>query len=282
MLKLYTENLQKVVKSYLSKAEKDIKISVCWFTDKDIFNLLVGKCKSGVAVALVINYDSTNINRLKGLDFDRFIQAGGLFYRYQSTELMHRKSCTIDDRYFLSGSYNWTYTNNCEHLMVASFQGDAPFFQEVKKSWAELLKKCILLSKIDFCFEKQEMELRNLMQRFRQPGDTKMWIIGRNRKLPNWSEEFLYNSLTMPLRIRNKIKEHDVVVACVGESCFALGVVAIETTHLFPKYRTWKVDWKLDFSDNPVYVGDVFLKKGLIKESKERLRLLASIQEQNY
>ena len=82
MLKLYTENLQKAVKGYLSKAEKDIKISVCWFTDKEIFNLLLEKCKSGVTVALVINYDSTNINRLKGLDFDAFIQVGGQFYRF--------------------------------------------------------------------------------------------------------------------------------------------------------------------------------------------------------
>lgn len=118
----YFQNLPAIVCQHLAGAEHRIRIAVCWFSHRDIFDFLLQKLRAGVAVELILEYDNQNIQP-RGLDFQKFIKLGGLLYAYRDTALMHHKFALVDDRLLLTGSYNWTYTNNAENLIVTDEPG---------------------------------------------------------------------------------------------------------------------------------------------------------------
>lgn len=90
---------------------------MCWFSHRDIFEVILSRLRAGVQVELLLEYDSQNI-RDDGLDFQYFIRCGGHLYAHCDAGLMHHKFALIDDRLLLSGSFNWTYNSNAENLLV--------------------------------------------------------------------------------------------------------------------------------------------------------------------
>ena len=116
---VYFRNLPEVLIRYLSDACNNIRIAVCWFSHKGIFEVLLERLRAGVRVELILEYDSQNI-RANGLDFQRFIQFSGHFYAHCDAGLMHHKFALIDDRLLLTGSFNWTYNSNAENLIATN------------------------------------------------------------------------------------------------------------------------------------------------------------------
>ena len=111
------QNLPRHLCRYLSEATCNVFIAVCWFSHKDIFEALLGRLRAGVHVELLLEYDSQNI-REGGLDFQKFIRAGGQLWACREPGLMHHKFAIIDDQLLFTGSFNWTYNSNAENLLV--------------------------------------------------------------------------------------------------------------------------------------------------------------------
>jgi hypothetical protein len=110
-------DLPEIICRHLADARQQIRIAVCWFSHKDIFEVILSRLQASVQVELLLEYDSQNI-RDEGLDFQQFIRCGGHLYAHCDTGLMHHKFALVDERLLLCGSFNWTYNSNAENLLV--------------------------------------------------------------------------------------------------------------------------------------------------------------------
>jgi hypothetical protein len=120
MIKSHFNSIRSELLQKLSEANNDIFIAVYWFTNWELFNVLIEKLKEGVSVQLIIHNDFIN-NRESGLPFQEFIDNGGKFYFSDGNNPMHNKFCIIDRKVLINGSYNWTYfaeEKNRENILV--------------------------------------------------------------------------------------------------------------------------------------------------------------------
>lgn len=120
------KNIRKEILNSLNLAEEKIQIAVCWFTNQELFDSLCDKIKKGIRVELIILNDFIN-NREDGLDFQKFIDLGGIFFYSQDDRPMHNKYCLIDDKILINGSYNWTYyaeNKNEENVIIHKDKDD--------------------------------------------------------------------------------------------------------------------------------------------------------------
>lgn len=111
------QNLPDALCASFAKAEKNIRAAVCWFSHKDIFDMLLTRLRAGVRIEMLLEYDTQNICADK-LDFQQFIRSGGRLYAFREAGLMHHKFAIVDDRLLLTGSFNWTYNSNAENLLL--------------------------------------------------------------------------------------------------------------------------------------------------------------------
>ena len=120
MIDAHFQNIKDQLLSEILQADKSIRIAVAWFTNNELFEALLTKCRQKINVELVIINDSINIKRL-GLNFNELIEEGALLYFGDPDHLMHHKFCIIDDSILINGSYNWTYwaeTKNEENIII--------------------------------------------------------------------------------------------------------------------------------------------------------------------
>lgn len=108
MIEHYSSKIQNTIQKELFTAKSSIKIAVAWFTNDLLFQPLLLKLQTGVKVELILNKDDINLSSENDVDFDAFIQAGGLLHWNETKQLMHDKLCIIDDLVVITGSYNWT------------------------------------------------------------------------------------------------------------------------------------------------------------------------------
>ncbi len=114
---------------------------MAWFTDADLFQILIQKALKGVKIELIINNDDIN-NEGKN-KFETLYQYGGrVFYPNEDDILMHNKFCIIDNKIVLSGSYNWTNKANYndENLIVIDDQNMVCDFDT---EFIKLREKCV-------------------------------------------------------------------------------------------------------------------------------------------
>lgn len=116
-------NIADRISTELSQAESSIYIAVAWLTNRDLFNILVDKAKSGVTVQLLLSNDEINQN--SSLDFSRLKIGNSVAYLVGDgkSDLMHNKFCVIDRRVVMTGSYNWSYKaekNNHENMVITT------------------------------------------------------------------------------------------------------------------------------------------------------------------
>ena len=116
-------NIADRISTELSQAESSIYIAVAWLTNRDLFNTLVDKAKSGVTVQLLLSNDEINQN--SSLDFSRLKIGNSVAYLVGDgkSDLMHNKFCVIDRRVVMTGSYNWSYKaekNNHENIVITT------------------------------------------------------------------------------------------------------------------------------------------------------------------
>ncbi|MDG6267238.1 DnaJ domain-containing protein [Glaesserella parasuis] len=116
-------NIADRISTELSQAESSIYIAVAWLTNRDLFNILVDKAKSGVTVQLLLSNDEINQN--SSLDFSHLKIGNSVAYLVGDgkSDLMHNKFCVIDRRVVITGSYNWSYKaekNNHENIVITT------------------------------------------------------------------------------------------------------------------------------------------------------------------
>lgn len=116
------ENIADRIQEEISNAKRSIFIAVAWFTNKNLFNVVLKKAKEGCDVSIIISNDSINLNSSN--DFELLLTVKAKVYKIGNgdTELMHNKFCVIDYSTVITGSYNWSYKaeSNFENVIITN------------------------------------------------------------------------------------------------------------------------------------------------------------------
>jgi hypothetical protein len=124
MIRSYFTDIRENIIRRLNKANYEICVAVCWFTNEELFEVLCRRLGEGISISLIVLNDSIN-NGPKGLDFQKFIDLGGKFYYSGIDNPVHNKYCIIDNRRLINGSYNWTnYAENRNRENITVIQHD--------------------------------------------------------------------------------------------------------------------------------------------------------------
>ena len=109
------------LKELISNAKSEIHVVSAWFTDPELFEMLLLKQNSGVKVSIIVSDQKDN----EKLPFYKISGAGGTVKKIKSSGygVMHQKFCIIDGEVVVHGSYNWTVNarkNNHESVIVTN------------------------------------------------------------------------------------------------------------------------------------------------------------------
>jgi Leucine-rich repeat (LRR) protein len=119
MLKTLTNRshnrIQTEILSQMQQAKNAIWVAVAWFTDKEIYDLLLQKLQQNVEIRVLVADEETNHE--KGVDFAHLQATGAAVYLIEN-DLMHHKFCVIDHQIAILGSYNYTYAAQNQHESV--------------------------------------------------------------------------------------------------------------------------------------------------------------------
>ena len=149
MIKSYFHSIRKHIRKEVEKADKEILVAVYWFTNQELFDLLIERLNAGIKVELIIHNDFIN-NRESGLPFQEFIDNGGEFYFSDGNNPMHNKFCIIDQNVLINGSYNWTYfaeEKNRENILMIEDENEV--INSFSNEFQRLIKLAIPLKKIE-------------------------------------------------------------------------------------------------------------------------------------
>jgi HKD family nuclease len=120
-----TENKEifQELKNQIKGAETQIKVASAWFTDPELFSLLIDKQQSGVEVKVIISDQKDNYK----LPFGDLVNVGGKVLKIKNVGygMMHQKFCIIDNKTLIHGSYNWTVNarkNNHESVIITNHE----------------------------------------------------------------------------------------------------------------------------------------------------------------
>lgn len=128
-LKAHFSNIHKVIINHLEQAQSEIVAAIAWFTDRDIFDVLCRKTRSGIKVSVALIGDEINQGP-GGLNFQKLSNFGGkvIFLPPGSRDepTMHHKFCVIDSSTVITGSYNWSHKarSNDENITVVTDSRD--------------------------------------------------------------------------------------------------------------------------------------------------------------
>jgi len=105
--------------SELINATSEILVAASWFTDDQLFDILLAKVTNGVKVELIIADNPEN----EKLDFSSLSEKGAVVIKIKNVGygIMHQKFCIVDKRMALHGSYNWSINarkNNHESIIA--------------------------------------------------------------------------------------------------------------------------------------------------------------------
>lgn len=126
MVTPYFSSIREALLEAFKGAKSSIDIAIAWFTNEQLFNMVISRLESGVKVRLVMIND--DINHCSGLDLQHFIDMGGQLYFGKSGYFMHNKYCIIDGASVYTGSYNYTYFaehSNFENIVGIDGEKDA-------------------------------------------------------------------------------------------------------------------------------------------------------------
>lgn len=120
----YSKNIQNVIQKELFRAKHSIKIVVAWFTNDLLFQPLLMKVQCGIHVEIILNKDDINFSGDNDINFNEFVEKGGVLRWNTSKQLMHDKFCIIDDEIVITGSYNWTNKAEYNHENICVFRDE--------------------------------------------------------------------------------------------------------------------------------------------------------------
>jgi uncharacterized membrane protein (DUF106 family) len=166
------QEIHAVIAEELEKATDEIMVAAAWFTDMDLYNILLSKARNGVRVEVIIAENENN----NKLDFDQLINAGASVLRIKNVGygMMHQKYCLIDNNLALHGSYNWTVNarnNNHESIIITN---DQSIIKSLKDSFNDMKERASQLERtnnkglkkvLDFFKGSEKKEKQNGQER---------------------------------------------------------------------------------------------------------------------
>lgn len=146
MIEYHSHKIQNAIQKELFKAQSSIRIAVAWFTNDLLFQPLLLKLSTGVKVEIILNKDNINCSKENEIDFDRFVEYGGVLRWNTTKQLLHDKFCIIDDNVVIAGSYNWTKKAEYNEESVAIFKdegGTSKFYMDrFQKLFGRYIEEC--------------------------------------------------------------------------------------------------------------------------------------------
>ncbi|MEO6036857.1 MAG: phospholipase D-like domain-containing protein [Saprospiraceae bacterium] len=270
MIAAHFEHLPACLCRNLEQAQHRVCIAVCWFSHRDIFQVLLGRLRAGVQVELLIEYDTQNI-RDQGLDFHKFIAVGGQLYASREPGLMHHKFVIIDDHLLLTGSFNWTYNSNAENLLIIADTTIIEAFQQEFNRQKYIGKRILQVDRADLkvfstfpLFKNTCFRLTDLRKRVSSGAG--VWLI-RVEKLPVESN-YIFKKNLLPFDADHLLAPYWAACRVWDQTLFDQEVkllkVEIEENSLRDLYR-----WT-----RRMRTGDLVLAT----EKKQRLLALGMVQ----
>ena len=131
------EGISKRIEKELKTAKSSIYIAVAWFTNKNLFDVLLEKAQDGIHVQLMLSNDHINTN--SHIDHTQLRTKNSAAYLIGDgdRDLMHNKFCVIDGDTVINGSYNWSYKAERNHESIVITKGDTflaeQFIEQFKK-----------------------------------------------------------------------------------------------------------------------------------------------------
>ncbi len=113
------EELNRVIIKYINRAKKSIKFMLFAFTDKEIADALILAKKRGVTVEGIFDRVQNRYQHYSKYDY---LKSNNIaVYLDNNRYKLHNKVLIVDNRYVLTGSYNYTHkgsSQNSENLIV--------------------------------------------------------------------------------------------------------------------------------------------------------------------
>lgn len=144
MHRVIFQNCAESVIAFVESSRHSLLVGMCWFTHPKIFLSIQKACYRKVRVKILLNFDHINFNP-QGLHFQELEKAGAEVLGYTGPGLLHYKFAVSDEQFVLSGSYNWTRSEQCEHMALLNDGGLAAQFIAVHGIMAE---KCLPLAQL--------------------------------------------------------------------------------------------------------------------------------------
>jgi phosphatidylserine/phosphatidylglycerophosphate/cardiolipin synthase-like enzyme len=138
MLQPYFTQHDQIVCDFIRKAQRSLQIAICWFTHPGIFNVLKQRCRDGLHIEIILNYDQVNFHP-EGLDFIGLEKVGARVYGYAKPDLMHHKFAIVDEQKLLMGSYNWTRGKHFDAVLISE---NKHAVQEFSLAFKTLMQHC--------------------------------------------------------------------------------------------------------------------------------------------
>ncbi|MDF1663348.1 MAG: phospholipase D-like domain-containing protein [Planctomycetota bacterium] len=105
-IEIHFRRIRELCLAEIEAARFTIWIAVAWFTNRNLFESLVNKNKSGVNIQLIIIDDE--INRNTGFDFEAHFETYRIKPSGRFGNIMHHKFVVFDLNSAIHGCYNWT------------------------------------------------------------------------------------------------------------------------------------------------------------------------------
>jgi phosphatidylserine/phosphatidylglycerophosphate/cardiolipin synthase-like enzyme len=159
MIEPHFGDIRNIILEHLGGARYDIYVAVAWFTDRELFDLIVQKVKQGLNVELILIKDHINLNN--SFNYNNFVENGGkLFW-----DDHHHKFCVIDREVVITGSYNWTYkaSNRVKRENIIVIKHEKELIDKYSFEFRKLQKNADRLKiepKIEILERKVEVEKR--------------------------------------------------------------------------------------------------------------------------
>jgi phosphatidylserine/phosphatidylglycerophosphate/cardiolipin synthase-like enzyme len=145
MVKAYFENIHLHIIHHIENAQSDLKICVAWFTDFEIYSILVDKLKEGLNIEVIVA--NHKFNKKSRVDFKEFLKFKGRVGYIGNVNdssrdsFMHNKFCIIDSNIVITGSYNWSFKARMNDENILIIKDDHPLTEQFENKFLYLKPK---------------------------------------------------------------------------------------------------------------------------------------------
>ena len=185
----YKEIESKIIVNLIG-AKKSVKIALAWFTNPNLFNLILELKKKNIEIELILSDDKINYTNKK-VNFQDLIDENIEFRISEYPKLMHNKFCIIDEKILINGSYNWTLKAekiNFENIVISTDRKLVNDFNDYFEYLKLNTQKVTKVNKINFQDYGSLIEINSELKLVESEINNKKIILETNAKI-EYSEE---------------------------------------------------------------------------------------------